>query len=226
MRAFHDLLTTSLPASNGAARRLTTKENVKTALNITVSTEDTLLDQQIDRATAMIVDWCGLARDAAGSLPTFASETLIATWYRDLCIYDRGLYIYLPHRVPVTSITSITVDGVALSGSDYKITAANPGKLLRLDSAGNPTCWSAMQIAVTFLAGWTLPTGVPADVEQAAIAQCSHFYLSRDRDPTLRSEAVPDVYSSSWSVPGGDSMSGALLPQVEAALAPYRNVSV
>ena len=45
-----------------------------------------------------------------------------------------------------------------------------------------------------------------------------------DRDPTLRSENVPDVASLSYSVPGGDVMgANVLLPAVRDMLAPWRN---
>ena len=58
------------------------------------------------------------------------------------------------------------------------------------------------------------------------IEQVKMKYLATDRDPALRSENTPDVWSGSYAVAGGDSIgSSGLLPQVEAALAPYKNWS-
>ena len=62
------------PAANAAARRLTTKENVKAALRSTTTDDDTLIEQYIDRVSAQAVRHCRLAR-AGTTPPTFGAET-------------------------------------------------------------------------------------------------------------------------------------------------------
>lgn len=226
MRAFHDFLETPTPAATTtAARDLTTTANVKTQLGISGSTDDTLIGQLITRATELAGSFCRLARDAAGNRPTFGKETLRAT-------YDpngdsrrpREPVIYLPWRLPITSITSITEDGVTLSGSDFRLTGGG-GALMRL-SGDTPCAWSDGKIVATFEAGFASPaaSAVWPDIEAAIIEQVRAMYYARKRDPSIRSEAVPDVYQASYSQPGGDIMAASpLLPQVEGALQPYRN---
>ena len=89
-----------------------------------------------------------------------------------------------------------------------------------------PTCWSTGRIVVTYTAGWSLPDEVPAELEGQVIEQVKMRYLATDRDPALRSENMPDVWSGSYSVIGGDSIgSSGLLVALEDALAPFKNWS-
>lgn len=210
-----DLLETVTPVASAGARWLTSRANVKTAMGITNTASDARIDMIIPHASALIVGGCALATDKSGSIASFGSETLRAT-FRERGL-DRGEALTLPWRVPVSSITSIVEDGATLAGTDYEMFGTKPGRLRRL-SSGVPTSWSSAAIVVTFVAGWSLPSGVPPDMEAAAIEQVKAMVFGAGRDPAIRSENVPDVAAVSYSVPGGDTFKGVLLPQVLAAL--------
>ena len=228
MRAFADLLETTAAATDDATNRsLTTSTKVKEALRITDSNSDTIIAALIPRATALIVAGCRLARDAAASKPTFARETLRATWHSEP-IFNRGSELYLPWRVPVYSIDSVVEADTTLTVStDYLLMGSTPGRLRRISSDA-PIEWSTGKIVVTFKAGFSvatsLATNIDAAIEAAAIEQIKVMLFAADRDPTIRSENVPDLAAVSYSVPGGDVMgANVLLPAVRDMLAPWRN---
>lgn len=212
-----DLLETTSAVANSGARWLTSRTNVKAAMGITSTDSDALIDLVIPQASALIVGGCGLAVDKAGSIASFGLETLKAT-YRERGI-DRGEELTLPWRVPVAGITTMVEDGETLvAGTDFELVSTRPGKLRRLED-GSPTWWSSAAIVVTFTAGWSLPGSVPPDMEAAVIDQVRAMVYAAKRDPAVRSENVPDLAAVSYSLPGGDTFKGVLLPQVTAALA-------
>lgn len=234
MRAFADFLeTTSAAASTTAARNLTTTANVKIALKLLVTTWDALFDFLIPRVSKMIVDDCNLASDAAGAVPTFARETLRATWQIDPAAYAgnsqsvRGVDLFLPWRLPVFSIDSVVENGTTLTvNTDYVLMSARAGRLRRV-SSDTPVEWSTGKIVIEFKAGFdtttSLATTIDPVIETAAIEQIKAMFYAANRDPALRSESVPDVAAVSWSVPGGDVMgANSLLPTVRDMLLPWR----
>jgi hypothetical protein len=230
MRAFADLLETVTPAaSTTAARDLTTATSVKTALKITDTASDALIAALITRASALIVDYCRLARDAAGSVPAFGRETLRATWYIEKYgARCRGTDLVLPWRAPVYSVDSVVEDGTTLTvATDYILLGAKGGVLRRLSSDA-PIEWSENKIVVTWKAGMsttsTLAANVDASLEAAAIEQVKTMLFGASRDPSIRSENLADVGAVSYSVPGGDVMGASvLMPSVRDMLAPWRN---
>ena len=217
------MLEVTAAAANGAARMLTTSAKVQAVLGI--ATDTALIEAMIERVSALAAARCGLARDVAGAMPTFGTETLRATWFVDSGERPRSALI-LPWRVPVTTITSVVEAAVTLTaGTDYRLVGGGLVERLVQDA---PVAWSSGKIVVTYVAGWALATAnaVPPDLEAAVIEQVKGMYVARARDPAVRSVNVPDVYAASYSVAGGDSIgSSGLLTQVEAALAPYRNWS-
>lgn len=227
MLAFADLLdTTAASAATTAARNLTTTAAVKVALRITNTASDALIDSLIPRVTRLIEDDCGLASDAAGSVPTFGRETLRATWNVETC-GSRGVDLFLPWRLPVFSIDSVVENGTTLTVStDYVLMAAKPGRLRRM-SSDTPVEWNTGKIVVVFKAGFStttsLATNIDPGIEAAAIEQVKAMLYAANRDPTIRSENVPDVAALSYSVPGGDVMgANVLLPAVRSMLEEWR----
>lgn len=229
MRAFADLLeTTSAAGSGDAVRNLTTTSAVKTALRITDTNSDTLIDALIPRVTKLIVEECRLARSSAGEVPTFARETLRATWYTaDKC---RGCDIWLPWRPPLSSITTVVEDGSTLvAGTDFVTLGNGRATFLRRVSSDTPTDWSAAKLVVTWAAGYasTMSSNIDKDLEAAAIEQIKSMLFGADRDPSIRSESSPDLASVSYSQPGGDTLGALtapfLLASVRSMLAPWRN---
>lgn len=225
MKSFADLLETVTAASAADAdRNLVTVEAVKTALRISNADSDALIAALIPRVTQLVVDHCRLARDGSGGKPTFARETLRATWQAGY--QCRGLDLHLPWRPVVSSIDSVVEDGATLTaGTDFVSAGGRSGRLRRLNG-DRPKVWSPAKIVVTFKAGFaaTLSANIDKAVEAAAIEQLRGWVLGADRDPTVRSVNSPDIGAESYSVPGGDVMGGFVLyPQVRDMLAPWRN---
>jgi hypothetical protein len=211
-------------AADAAARRLTTAANVRAMIG-SPDSDDALIEKIADRATALIVAYCGLARDAAGTPPTFGLESCKATWSpshgreNSRHSLDGPPPLVLPWR-PAVSITAITEAGVALENGDFRLL---PGGLLQRMRDGYRAAWCFDEIIVEFDAGYELPDDVPDDLEGAVIEQIKFMYSGRKRDAGLLSEMVPDVYQASY----GDSRSwvgdSGLLVAVAGALTPYRN---
>lgn len=224
MSASADLFEVTVAAGGASARRITTTAYV--AAMMSTSPGDDALNSYIDEVSAKVARFCGLAADAAMTPPTFASETLRATWY--VTCHDRGDKLLLPWRIPVSSITSIVEAGVTLTtGTDYRLLPG--GMVLRLaGDSETPTCWSTAKIVIVYVAGWaTLSTNAPADLQAAVAEQVKYRVFAKDRDPALRSENEPDVYAASYAVAGGENIGpSGLLIQVESALAPYRSFAL
>lgn len=228
MKSFCDLLETVTPASSSdAERNLTTATAVKTALRIATTDYDSLIGDLIPRVSQNIVNYCRLAKDAAGAEPTFARETLRATWHADCD--RRGAELYLPWRLPLYTVDSVVEDGTALvAGTDFVVVGARPARLRRM-SGDSPVDWKSGKIVVTFKAGFaaTMSGTIDNVLEAAAIEQMSGAVFAAGRDPSIKSESTDDVGTVSYTSPGGD-MLGALtapylLPSVRDMLAPWRN---
>lgn len=210
------------PAEAGAARRLTTVEKVKAALHITDSADDALITAIIDGVSADCARQTRLAR-AGPTDPTFGRETLRAKW----CGIGIGSCVnrlILPWRTPIVSIESVSISGEVLDVGDYQLVTG--GMIQRLND-GYAVRWRDAETAVEFIAGWDLPAGVPAGLEMRVIDQVRMQYLQTTRDPSIRSESIPDVYQASYGVIGGDSIGeSGLLRSLEKALEPYAGWSI
>ena len=206
------------PAANAAGRRLTTAAKVQAALRLG-AVDTTLLESIIDAVSGECVRFCNLARGAAGPVPTFGLEVVRATWLgTDV---SRPSTLILPWRAPITTVGSVIENGATLvMNTDFRLLGSGMLERMADDAL---VCWSTGKIVVSFTAGWSLPTDVPAELEGQVIEQVKMKYLATDRDPALRSENTPDVWSGSYAVAGGDSIGeSGLLKSLEAALAPFK----
>ena len=128
-------------------------------------------------------------------------------------------------RWPVTEILEVIEGGTALTTDGWELDEAT-GQLWRI-SSGDRYSWSSSgTTTVSYIGGYVLPDDLPADIQRAAVEQIKTQYLGGARDPAIRSINEPDVISVSYSVPGGSSYGAGLLSQVEAALMPYRRITV
>lgn len=198
------LVTVTTPATE---RDLCTLAAVKLDLGITASTFDAELAQRIAQASAMIETHCRRV---------FARET-VQEVFRDVEDYRLSLT-----RFPISSITSVTVDGEALPSGDYEMDA-EAGALFRLSDDAR-VAFRAVKVTVVYTAGYVLPDTanptLPADVQRACVLAATTAYLGKGRDLTIRSESAQDVGQVSYLDPR-EGME-ALPPQVAGLLAPYR----
>lgn len=175
---------------------LTTVADVKSDLGITGSTYDTILARYVTESSVDLASACNRV---------FARETL-SELFR-LAADRPSLQL---RRWPVSSITSVTVDGTGLASTDYEVDAES-GLLWRL----NGDCridWPGGKVVVVYVAGYDLAgsvsTNAPKDLQKAARAIVKAQYLSRGRDPLVKSESVPGVYDVAYWVgglPGGEA---------------------
>lgn len=208
------ILTVATPAAD---RALVSLAAVKAELGITGTANDALLTAWIAAASARICDICEVAGDQLGRR-TFAQEVCTVTFAADEI--GRGPLI-LPWRVPVVSVSSVTVDGEALSPGEYE---ASPmaGLLFRQTPAGERRSWRRARTAVAMTAGWG-NADIPAGLSSAALAMVRAQWQGRDRDPKIRSYESPDV--ESWTVfdPDKISLQDGLPLEVAVLLDPFRN---
>lgn len=213
-------------------RRLITVETVRALTGLSESdVADETLELLIDAALAQCATFCKLARDGAKPL-TLAQEEVRATWPeslhyvrwpREWYLDDGRTQLILPWRAPITDIT-ITEAGVELEENvDFQLLGA--GLVERL-GAGLPCCWGS-GIVAEYTAGWAADPEdgevMPADLVAEIVAQIKYGNELRGREIGLRSEDVPGVWSGSYNVAGGDSISSSgLLRSLEMALTPYR----
>lgn len=192
-----------------AETKLTTVAAARAELQVTSGADDAWLAQLIDQASDAVRSWCSRI---------FAVETV-----RESIYPDQPARSLMLARWPVVALTSLTINGTTEDVANVE--AEDSGRLFRIDAGGYHTPWPSGRIVVEYSAGYVLP-GLPArtlpnDIERAALSLVKASWFARTRDPLLRSEEVPDVYSAAWAVPSGRD---ALPPDVESLLSPYRNV--
>ncbi|WP_156948879.1 phage head-tail connector protein [Bradyrhizobium sp. WSM1417] len=206
------IVTVASPASDTA---LTTLERVKLELGIpdsnTASNE--VLQEKIDEASDDIEAALGFR---------LVRETAVETFWHEQ--YDSAPEKLVLDRTPVASITSVVVDGVAIDASTWRLDP-NTGELFALCN-GYPSVWLFLQsIVVSYGGGYILPPAsnrtLPKGIEGACVALVSSFWAARGRDPTLRSEEIPDLISATYWV-GAVGEDGELPPDIVAKLAPFR----
>lgn len=195
---------------------LTTLDNVKAEIGITVSDYDTILSRYISRASQTIVNLCG--RD-------FAQQRITET------MRSAGGSLLILSRAPVATLHSISYDSVAVASSNYYLDSAEAGMVR------NPTGWTytgfELDYSVDYTYGYVLPSfssgtvDLPLDIEQACIDIVKAFYLTRKRDPSIEKEGVPSVFFATYGSKSTGFGGQMTLPATAAALLrPYKRHKV
>lgn len=207
----------TVTSANATPFRLTTVQRVKSELNITTPDFDALLQTKIEEAGSDIVAYVRYP---------LAKETVSET-FRDFGWQPaRALLL---DRQPIVSVSALTIDDVALAGSEYEIDA-KAGMIYRLDTSGYPCPWSVYKAAaISYIGGYVLPGNSGANLEPAIEGACVElvkmFWWARQRDPMIKAEDVPGVMSLEYWV-GSLGEEGELPPSVKMRLAPFRRPSV
>lgn len=202
-------------ASPASETALTTLSRVKLELAIADADtgNDAVLQDKIDEASDDIEAALGFRLVRESAVETF--------WHEQ---YDAGPDRLILNRTPVVAIASVVVDGVAIDSSAYRLDP-NTGELFALCN-GYPSIWIFCQsVVVTYDGGYILPpasnSNLPKGIEGACVALVSSFWAARGRDPTLRSEEIPDLISATYWV-GAVGEDGELPPDIVTKLAPFR----
>jgi hypothetical protein len=180
---------------------LTNVDNVKEYLRITDSGDDSFIGRLISAAQVQVAQYCrrqlisgtvtSEKHDGDGS-----SDTLqLREW-------------------PAASITTITVDGVALSGSDYELDTRT-GQLFYKPGGGDFSPWpeGRRNIVITYVAGYT-PT--PADLVLGTTVHVAWIFKRTKRLGERQYAAGADV--------SGVFMVDAIAPEVIEIFDRYRRV--
>lgn len=186
---------------------LTTVAKVKDRLGITVATFDTKIGLMIAEASAFCAHYCDRV---------FARET-VSEAFRLADDVDALIL----SRYPVVSITSTTVNGEVLAAEYYELDKEK-GLLYRL-SGSSRICWPDARLStILYVAGYTLPTDVPKDLEEACIELVKSAYSASTRDPMAKRIEIPDVETIDYWVGGIGEKSFGLPPKVKTTLDLFR----
>ena len=209
------MITSILTVSSAAAQTaLTTRERAKVALNINDSSLDDWLDLKIPAVTRDVVNHMGVAAASDGTR-TIGRQTLVETFR-----LTRDEDVIQLSKWPVQSITSIVEDDDddEVDEDDYELNGAT-GHITRLN-ADIPVLWAAWKVTVTYIAGWLLPgeagADLPEEIESAVWDLLKLERSAMNRDPRLKSEEIPGVWSGTYWVGGMP-----LPPEVAAKLGTY-----
>ncbi len=225
------------PTADAAARRIVSLTQIRSLTGIPASGSGAMADADLelllDGVLADCAASCRVVRVGAYPL-TLAEEVIRARWVDTtimpyawrttwLPLGCRSNKLLLPWRVPITDLVVTEGDTVLVQDVDYQDIGA--GVLERLSSSY--AAWTTGAIEVEITAGWQAGEDpeypVPANLVSAIADQVRYKKDQRGMDLTLRSEDVAGVWSGSYNVPGGDSISSSgLLRPLEDALALYR----
>ena len=196
---------------------LVTLADLKTLLGVTATTDDAYYTRVIKQASREVAQYCNRV---------FAVETLKTIFYpvRDGLpnVLASGVGVLQLPRYPVPSIVSVTetIAGVAtplVEGTDV-LTVADKGQLIRLGPDGYPQAWSANPVTVQYQAGFS---PIPDDIIGAVVKLVRAASFERNRDPMLKAEAIPGIYSASYQT-GAVGAGGAITSLIADDLSSYR----
>lgn len=196
---------------------LTVLETAKRELGISPSdtSQDEAVTALIKQASGIVADYCDMVFGAEEIQETFFSD-YPGEWKRS----------FMLSREPVVSIDGVTVDGVLLDPSQYRM--ATDGHLHRLEPIIGWCHWHwTSEVVVDYTAGYVLLDALPYGVERAALTLIKQYHFAAGGDPSVRSEDIPGVRSVTYAVGSfAGSGGGASLPDdVVALLRPHRRLA-
>lgn len=196
------LFTVTTPATSLSL--LTTAE-LRAAVGVTDNSRDAELAIIGRRVSTAIARQCNIVADSVNP-PTLLEETCTEVFRWNEC----GP---LPlSRRPVTSITSVTIDGDAVDAADYEINGRNLYAL----SDDEIDEWTSGKITVVYVAGYAT---APDDLKLAASKLVTATSAESTRDPSLKRVDLPGIIEEEfWVAPSGDPL---LSREVMDLLSPY-----
>lgn len=184
---------------------LLTVAELRAAVGVTDASQDATLAIVGRRVSTSIARQCNIVDDGVNP-PTLLQETCTEIFRWEGC----GP---LPlSRRPVTSITSVTIDGDAVDAADYEVIGRNLYAL----SDDETDEWTSGKITVVYVAGYAT---APDDLKLAASKLVTATSAEAARDPSTKRIDVPGVLEEEfWVAPSGDSF---LTNEIKDLLSPY-----
>jgi hypothetical protein len=184
---------------------LLTAAELRAAVGATDGSQDAALAIIGRRVSTAISRQCNIVDDGVNP-PTLLRETCTEIFRWDSC----GP-IKLARR-PVTSITSVTIDGEAVDADEYEV----EGRDLYALTDDELSEWAAGKITVVYVAGYAT---APDDLKLAAAKLVTATNAESTRDPSLKREEIPGVMEAEyWVAPSGDPL---LSREIADLLSPY-----
>lgn len=203
---FETLLTVLTPS---ASRDLTTLAQVAAESSVTV---ESLSDgpELIAFASDVVVGYTGRE---------WVRESVRQTFRGD----GRRVNALILERAPVTTLSSVSVDGMALNLATEVEYDARLGALYRLDLDSRIE-WGGRVVLVEYTAGYISPalasSNMPMLIQRATAKIVAGWRAGQGRDPRLRSRTIEDVGAASWIDPKADDY--GMPPGISALLDPHR----
>lgn len=190
-------------------RALLTLDEVKAAVGVTGSDNDTALTALAVQASDIVCDFCGVSVDGVNP------ATLLAEEITETVRIATPLPAFVLSRRFVSDIDSVTVAGTELTEDDYELDAAS-GVLRYLDASDNVVAWPAGKTVVVYTAGFV---SAPEPLKAAAKEVARNLWNADGSNPLLRSE-THDGYGT-FQYNRGSSTDKAVSATVADMLAPY-----
>lgn len=201
---------------------LSTLEAVKVAVRVAQddTSKDELLIGHLATASELVADYCRRHFGRATVRETFIFGP-----------NDKPVESLVLRMSPIDTVTSVlegTSETSLVEDTDFFLDGDGvlaPSMLTRGTTTG-AKCWGCSRVIVDYIGGFALLDGLPYTLEQACLRTVSSLYHSRGADPNVRSIQVPDVETVTYgAAAGGDSAAlGALLPDVQLMLKPFRRL--
>lgn len=179
-------------ASAVSDRSLVALSALKADLGITGTDQDARLTQWIKDDSDAVCEACGVAPDQLGRR-TFLAEAVSIT-YRAAEIPQacgQAEPLILPWRIPL-ALSSVTVDGTALTVPDDVEIEPMAGLLWRVGADGCRRSWERGRVVITGTAGWD-QDGVPAALRRAVIDCVKLRWDAKDQNSYVTRERVDGV---------------------------------
>jgi hypothetical protein len=122
-------------------------------------------------------------------------------------------------RWPVSSIVSLTEDGVTLVEDTDFVLDPSVGQLSRINTSnGHLIHWNARPKVIQFVAGFS---SIPGDLQDACTRMVRNRFQAKGRDSFLMQETIPGVRDARWWIATGNE-AGNVPPDIEDLIDNYR----
>jgi len=192
---------------------LVSVDQAKAALGIPAedTSQDAALSAQIDSVSVAINNYC----DRIFAVQTYRDQLRNACgWYGEPLVVRQYPIVVDDGGEPLVAVAE---DGGALDPTLLEV-FPEQGAVYRLDASMLPSAWGAALVVLDYTAGFQT---VPADVQSAALEWLGARWGAVGRDPSLRSETIPDLITQAYGADASAS-AGSMPGGARDLLVPYK----